>query len=89
MQRKSIIKSTISNIKEELDFESIIFPKITSKIISELYPQKANSHKILFCNSFIQEHIKDLPIKYSQNNFKNIFNEIIQETIFMIKNFAF
>ena len=85
MQRKSIIKSAISNIKEELDFESIIFPKITSKIISELYLQKANSHRILFCNSFIQEHIKDLPIKYSQNNFKNIFNEIIQETIFMIK----
>ena len=85
MQRKSIIKSTISNIKEELDFESIIFPKITSKIFSELYPQKANSHRILFCNSFIQEHIKDLPIKYTQNNFKDIFNEIIQETIFMIK----
>ena len=84
-QRKSIIKSSINNIKEELDFENVILPKIVSKIFFELYPQKANSHRILFCNSFIQEHIKDLSIKYTKDNYKNIFNEIIQETIFMIK----
>ena len=85
MQRKSIINSSVNNIKEELDFESIIFPKISSKVMSELYLQKTNSHRILFCNTFIQEHIKDLPDKYTQNNFENIFSEIIQETIFMIK----
>ena len=86
LQRKSIIKNSINNIKEEdLDFQNIIYPKISYKLFSELYPQKANYNRILFCNSFIQEHIKDLPIKYTQNNFKDIFSEIIHETIFMIK----
>ena len=88
IQRKSIIKSSITHIKEELDFQNKILPKISSKILSELYfknSKKEKFHRILFCNSFIQEHIKDLPNKYIQHNFKNIFNEIIQETIFMIK----
>ena len=88
IQRKSVIKSSITFIKEELDFQTKILPKISSKILSEFFyknSKKENFHRILFCNSFIQEHIKDLPNKYIQYNFKNIFNEIIQETIFMIK----
>ena len=87
-QRKSVIKNSITFIKEELDFQTKILPKISSKILSEFFfknAKKENFHRILFCNSFIQEHIKDLSNKYIQNNFKNIFNEIIQETIFMIK----
>jgi hypothetical protein len=86
MQRKSIINS-IHEIKEDIDFKKLILPKISSKIISELYfnPQKIKSHRILFCISYIQEHINDLPFEYKQQNYKNIFDEIIQETIFMIK----
>ena len=86
MQRKSIINS-IHEIKEDIDFKKFILPKISSKIISELYfnPQKIKSHRILFCISYIQEHINDLPFEYKQQNYKNIFDEIIQETIFMIK----
>ena len=88
MQRKSIIRSSITNIKEELDFKSKILPKIESKVYQELYIINSNKkefHRIVFCVSFIEEHIKDLPAKYTQNNFKNIVNEIIQENIFMIK----
>ena len=88
MQRKSIIRSSITNIKEEIDFKSKILPKIESKVYQELYIINSNKkefHRIVFCVSFIEEHIKDLPVKYTQNNFKNIINEIIQENIFMIK----
>ena len=89
MQRKSILRSSITiNIKEELDFKSKIWPKIESKVSNELYyinSKKKDYHRILFCVTFVQENIKDLPIKYTQHNFKNIFNEIIQENIFMIK----
>ena len=89
IQRKSTIKNTICDLYEELDFKTIILPKINSKIISELYCTNSQKMKyyqrILFCNSFIQEHFNDLPTKYTQNNFNNIFSEIIQETIFMIK----
>ena len=93
MQRKSIIRSSMhtsnNNKKEdELDFQNKILPKIESRVYQELSiinSTKKDFHRIAFCVSFIDEHIKDLPIKYTKNNFKNIFNEIIQENIFMIK----
>ena len=74
--------------EDELDFQNKILPKIESRVYQELSiinSTKKDFHRIAFCVSFIDEHIKDLPIKYTKNNFKNIFNEIIQENIFMIK----
>ena len=74
LRRQSVIKKLSQN-KEDLDFKEVIFPQIMTKALSELYynPQKGKSQRIIFCISYIQEHINDLPKKYTENNYNQIF----------------
>ena len=87
LKRKSSIYKEILGIKEELDFKNEIFPIIVSKAMSEIYynPTKGKSQRIIFCISYIQEHMDDLPVKYTQNNFRKIFLDILEEPEKLIK----
>ena len=78
-------------MKEDLDFKDIIFPRIYSKVMSEIYynPERGKSQRIIFCISYIQEYINDLPKKYSENNFKKIFVDILKEPEILIKELQY
>ena len=59
--------------------------------MSEIYynPERGNSQRIIFCISYIQEYINDLPKKYSENNFKKIFLDILKEPEILIKELQY
>ena len=90
LRRQSVIKK-LSQIKEDLDFKEVIFPQIMTKALSELYynPQKGKSQRIIFCISYIQEHINDLPKKYTENNFNQIFEDILKQPEILIKELQY
>ena len=87
LKRKSTIYKQILEIKEELDFKKEIFPIIVSKAMTEIYynPGKGKSQRIIFCISYIQNHIDDLPKKYIENNYRQIFLDILEEPEKLIK----
>ena len=75
------------NENEQLDFKNDIFPQIASKALSEIYynPSKGKSERIIFCIYYMQEHIDNLPFKYSQNNYNQILLDILKEPEILIK----
>ena len=90
LKRKSSIYTGFNNeenANEQLDFKNDIFPQIASKAMSEIYynPYKGKSERIIFCIYYMQEHIDVLPPKYVQNNFKQIFLDILKEPEILIK----
>ena len=93
LKRRSSIYSGLDQIKmnELLDFKNDIFPQIASKAMAEIYynPEKGNSQRIIFCISYIQEHLDDLPHKYIQNNYKQIFIDILKEPEILIKELQY
>ena len=62
-----------------------------SKALSEIYynPNKGKSERIIFCISFIQEHIDKLPVKYTRDNFKLIFDDILEQPEILIKELQY
>ena len=93
LKRRSSIYTGLDQIKmnELLDFKNDIFPQIASKAMAEIYynPEKGNSQRIIFCISYIQEHLDDLPHKYIQNNYKQIFIDILKEPEILIKELQY
>ena len=93
LKRRSSIYSGLDQIKmnELLDFKNDIFPQIASKAMAEIYynPEKGNSQRIIFCISYIQDHLDDLPHKYIQNNYKQIFIDILKEPEILIKELQY
>ena len=90
LKRKSSIYTGFNdqeNENEQLDFKNDILPQIASKAMSEIFynPSKGKSERIIFCIYYMQEHIDDLPFKYSQNNYKQIFLDILKEPEILIK----
>ena len=59
--------------------------------MSEIYynPEKGNSQRIIFCISYILDHFDDLPLKYTQNNYKQIFLDILKEPEILIKELQY
>ena len=93
LKRRSSIYTGFEQIKinESLDFKNDIFPRIASKAMSEIYynPEKGNSQRIIFCISYILDHFDDLPLKYTQNNYKQIFLDILKEPEILIKELQY
>ena len=83
LKRKSSIIKDFNQIKknEQLDFKNDIFPQIASKAMSEIFynPNNDKSQRIIFCISYMKEHIDDLPSMYTKNNFNQIFLDILKE----------
>ena len=77
-------------MKEDIDFKDIIFPTIYSKIMPEIYYNpEGKSQRIIFCISYIEEHINNLPPKYTENNFRQIFLDILKEPEKLIKELQY
>ena len=89
--RRQRVFTKLSQMKEDLDFKNIIFPQMISKALSEIYynPNKGKSERIIFCISFIQEHIDKLPVKYTRDNFKLIFDDILEQPEILIKELQY
>ena len=93
LKRRSSIYTGLDQIKmnELLDFKNDIFPQIASKAIAEIYynPEKGNSQRIIFCISYVQDHLDDLPSKYIKNNYQQIFIDILKEPEVLIKELQY
>ena len=89
--RRQRVFTKLSQMKEDLDFKNIIFPQMISKALSEIYynPNKGKSERIIFCISFTQEHIDKLPVKYTRDNFKLIFDDILEQPEILIKELQY
>ena len=87
LRRKSIVYKEFDDIKQDIDFKNVIFPFIIDKVMSEIYynSEKGKSQRIIFCISYLQTHINDLPINYTENNFKKLFIDILKESEMLIK----
>ena len=80
------------NENEDADFKDVIFPQIIEAIKYEL-GHNLDSEKIkriVFCASYLQLHINDLPQKYKENNYSLLILEIIRkhESIINELNFS-
>ena len=86
----------INNITEEKpilnpNFKNKILPKILLKVKHELGSNSLDDYyqRILYCCSYIQLHINFLPEKYSLDNYKMLFIELIKDTednVFILRN---
>lgn len=79
----------IYDIKDQTDFESVLFPEIMSLISAELGTnfESEQLQKIIFSLSYVQTHFDSLPVEYKKNNFSKIFTEIITDTKILIQDF--
>ena len=85
-------KGLEENENEDADFKEVIFPQIIDTIKYELGHNldSSKTKRIVFCSSYLQIHIDDLPEKYKRNNYSLLIMEIIkkQESIINKLNFS-
>jgi hypothetical protein len=74
------LKGAKEKVDEDADFKDVIFPHIVDSVKSELsHNLDTNKVKrIVFCTSYLQLHIDDLPQKYKDNNYCLLIMEIIK-----------
>ena len=67
--------------KEDADFKEVIFPQIVESVTYELAHNLDDdkAKRIVFCTSYLQLHIDDLPPKYKNNNFCLLLMEIMKK----------
>ena len=93
-QKKKIVhlKGLEENENEDADFREVIFPQIIDAIKYELGHNldSIKAKRIVFCSSYLQLHIDDLPKKYKENNYCLLIMEIIKkhESIINELNFS-
>ena len=85
----AIYLSLYGNKEEDCKFEDVIFSHIMSLAQEEIGTNylKDRGQRIIFCISYIQNNINNLPEEYIKNNFSKLFMEIIEETKITIKEF--
>ena len=69
------------NENEDADFKEIIFPQIIESVKYELGNNLDDdkAKRIVFCSSYLQIHMDDLPQKYKKNNYCLLLMEIMQK----------
>ena len=67
---------------KDSDFKKIIFPQIIDIAKSELSYNldTVKAKRIVFCSSYLQIHIENLPVKYTENNYNLLLIEVIQKS---------
>ena len=77
-----------NNEKEDLDFLNIVLPKMLLTLKKELdfNINSEEEKKLIFCGTFLQLNIKNIPKEYSMNNYNKLFIELIHETESSIKD---
>ena len=73
---------------EDADFLKEIFPGLLSNIKYEIGYNFDNLklEHIIFCASYLQIHIKYLPIDYVKNNYSKLFMDIMKDVEMLIKS---
>ena len=76
-----ILSGLEENENEDADFKDIIFPQIIESVKYELSHNLDNTKakRIVFCSSYLQLHINDLPQKYKDNNYCLLLMEIVKK----------
>ena len=72
---------------KDADFKDIIFPQIIDIVKSELSNNldTEKAKRIVFCSSYLQTHMSNLPLKYIENNYSLLLMEVIQKSEEIIK----
>ena len=86
--RRKISKGLAEDNLEDADFLIEIFPRLLSNIKYEIgynFSNKKLEH-IIFCVSYLQIHIKNLPINYVRNNYSKLFIDIMKDVEYLIKS---
>ena len=85
----TIYRSLKADKKEDCKFDDVIFSHIMSLAQEEIGNNylKDEGQRIIFCITYIQNNLNNLPEEYIKNNFSKLFMEIIEETKIIIKDF--
>ena len=72
---------------KDADFKDIIFPQIIDLVKRELSNNldTEKAKRIVFCSSYLQMHLSDLPLKYRENNYNLLLMELIKKSEEIIK----
>ena len=72
---------------KDTDFKEIIFPHIIDRVKSELSNNidTEKAKRIVFCSSYLQLHMPNLPVEYTENNYSLLLMEVIQKSEEIIK----
>ena len=70
-------------IEEDINFKDALFKKIMDYLKYEIgfNIEDTMSQRIIFCTTYIQTHMEDVPKDYSNNNYCKLFMELIRETL--------
>ena len=70
-------------IIDDINFKDILFQKIMDYLKYEIgfNIEEEKSQRVIFCTSYIQSHMEDIPKEYSDNNYCKLFTELIKETM--------
>ena len=88
-KRKNFLKKEEIEKEEDFDFKLVILPKILDQLKIEIcynLNDKINQ-KIIFCATFLQLNINNLENIYKFNNYKLLFEELINQTQQIINNY--
>ena len=85
---RKISKGLAEDNLEDADFLRDIFPVLLSMIKYEIGYNFSNQklEHIIFCVSYLQIHIKTLPINYVRNNYSKLFIDIMKDVECLIKS---
>ena len=88
LRRRTIKKALAEDTFEDADFLRQIFPRIIDNIKYEIGDNYDNKEleKIIFCVSYLEIFIKDLPEEYKNNNFSKLFFDIMLDVEKLIKS---
>ena len=87
--RRHFKKALAEDTFEDADFLKEIFPRIMSSIKYEIGYNFDNPklEHIIFCVSYLQIQIKNLPIDYVKNNYSKLFIDIMKDIDTLINTF--
>ena len=88
LRKRTIKKALAEDTFEDADFLRQIFPRIIDNIKYEIGDNFDNKklEKIIFCVSYLEIFIKDLPEEYRNNNFGKLFFDIMLDVEKLIKS---
>ena len=89
IQKRNFLKKEEIEKEEDFDFKLVILPKILDQLKIEIcynLNDKINQ-KIIFCATFLQLNINNLENIYKFNNYKLLFEELINQTQQIINNY--
>ena len=70
-------------IVDDINFKDILFQKIMDYLKYEIgfNSEEPKSQRVIFCTSYIQSHMEDIPKDYCDNNYSKLFLELIKDTM--------